>query len=213
MYTSPFSEVLAALSADAIARLQKGEPLDKVAADLYAKLAEVEGTLVLKSGDAALYQDIATAVADRVVACVDKIEKIEQERSDRVKLARPSAQVNTDTSWVPRTPLDRAIKALQDAQRAAESAGTNEEGASATAALESAKAAYQTAMCEHLALRTRLRVLTRLETALTDEIVKQRMHDCPADRIAKLEEKLLATVSEAAELGGNFAPCIIAAGG
>ena len=221
MYTSPFSETLAALSADAIARLQKGEPLDKVAAELYAKLAEVEGTLVLKAGDAALYQDIAMAVADRVVACVDKIEKIEQERSARAKPAHGSAQgeANVDASWVPRSPVGRAAMALQDAHTALRKADTDEARAVAEAALGQARQDYDRAMVEDMAQDAQRMVLARMQTALVEEIVRQRMHDGPPDRIAKLEQKLRETLHEAAELGPSYGfalgltPGVIAAGG
>lgn len=207
MYKSPFSEVQAALAADLIARLQKGEALDKTAAELYAKLAEEECALVLKAGDAEMFQGLAGLLRGTIEDGFAKVLKIEEERTAQLKLTREDANEDADADlgagWVPDSALGRAAKALQDAHAALRRADTDEAGAAAEAALAQARQDYNHAMAEELARDARARVLARLETVLIDEIAKQRLHDGPPDRIEKLEQKLRATLDEAAELGAG----------
>lgn len=209
MYKSPFSEVQAALAADLIARLQKGEPLDKTAAELYAKLAEEECVLVLKAGDAQLYEGLAALLRGALEDGFAKILKIEEERTAQLKLTHAGAQADADADadlgagWVPDSALGRAAKALQDAHAALRRADTDEAGAAAEAALAQARKDFNHAMAEDLAREAQAKVLGRLESMLIEEIAKQRLHDGPPDRIEKLEQKLRETLEAATERGAS----------
>lgn len=191
MYIVPFKDVQTALGAQILDRLSKGEALDPAACALYGTLAEHDTHLAEKEGDAELYKTLGALAYDKLNALMDRAEAIVKS-----KQAPTRSHVDTGTAWQPRTPVERALEAMQKAQQALAQNTSDEAQAVLAADVAETQRALDAAMRAHLAEKAQTDVLYRLEQQLIDELAKQRMHGGSRERMAALEQQLLQTKLE-----------------
>ena len=191
MYIVPFKDVQTALAAQILERLSKGEALDPAACSLYGTLAAHDTHLAEKEGDAALYKTLGGLAYDKLNALFDRAEALV-----KTKQTPPRPQADSGIAWQPRTPVERALEAMQKAQQALAQNTSDEAQAVLAADVAETQRALDEAMRAHLAEKAKTDVLYRQEQQLIDEIAKQRMHGGSRERMAALEQQLLQTKLE-----------------
>lgn len=187
MYTVPFKDVQTALTAQILERLRKGEALDPAACALYGTLAAHETQIAEKEGDGEQYKGLVELAHDKLVDLFSRADAL-------IKLKRePAPAPAAPPAWQPRTPLERALQALGEAQQAFAKAGSDEARGALAQDVTAAQRDVDEEMRTYLAEQVKIDVLRRLENQLIYELAQQRMHGGSRERIAKLEQQLLET--------------------